>query len=382
MHKLMQLCEEVYGERLTAFEEITCNYDFDKFLRSYRPAHADNGIQKWFAVDLEVRSCGDGDRVFTRAKKAIGDKTKWCEWTQMYPSLLDARVLRPHAPADVPPRATNKLWEDFPTRVGPTLLRWDTHTTAPARTHTLSLTLHNRFYGGRMKHGIAIPQEEKDEMQSFLRNGPVRGDPPAWIDWDVADDEIPELVDNSSSDGGDEYAEDSDGDDPIPFLHLPLNPAGRTCRCGSRTHRTITSHACPLNPRNSVDGDDDNAAPADAAPADATTADDAPADAATADDAHADDTTPDEDLDEAVPSVRGRRRRDDGDDNAAPERRRGRRNFMQKNADVEVLYEAKWWPARIIFKHRGNAGYAVHYHDEEGCEEENVPEERIRSPQD
>jgi hypothetical protein len=56
-------------------------------------------------------------------------------------------------------------------------------------------------------------------------------------------------------------------------------------------------------------------------------------------------------------------------------------NFFIK-ITVEVLYEDKWWPARIVFKHRGDAGYAIHYHDEDGCEEQNVEENRIRPIQE
>ena len=101
-----------------------------------------------------------------------------------------------------------------------------------------------------MKHGIKIPTQYKEEMLNFLREGPPEGAAPGWIDWG-------DLVSSSSDedDSGDSSSEvsggDSDSDDVYaPFLALPKNKNGRTCRCGSDTHYTTQSHACPLNPRN------------------------------------------------------------------------------------------------------------------------------------
>ena len=84
-------------------------------------------------------------------------------------------------------------------------------------------------------------------------------------------------------------------------------------------------------------------------------------------------------------SVRRRRNTSSGDANSAPPRRRRRRrttNYLRANKEVEVLYDGKWWPGRIKFKHRGNNGYAIHYHDEAGCEEANVSTNRIRPVSD
>ena len=101
-----------------------------------------------------------------------------------------------------------------------------------------------------MKHGIKIPTQYKEEMLNFLREGPPEGAAPGWIDWG-------DLVPSSSDDddNGDSSSEasadDSDsGVDYAPFLTLPKNKNGRKCRCGSDTHCTTQSHACPLNPRN------------------------------------------------------------------------------------------------------------------------------------
>jgi len=239
----------------------------------------------------------------------------------------------------------------------------------------------------QMRHGIKIPSRDKDQMMTFLQEGPAEGQPPAWVDWTagvaVATAAAAAGSDEESSCSSDR--EDSD-EEYLPFLHLRENANGQRCRCGSKTHLTVNAHACPLNPRNiittPVDGDDDG--PADAGPADA-----APADAANdaaSDDAASDDDTPDEHAaEEAVPAVTlpFRRPRTVDNSNACdpPPRRRRRGNYLKANAEVEVLYENVWWPATIKFKHRGDKGYAVKYRDDEECEEANVPADRIRPPE-
>ena len=120
-----------------------------------------------------------------------------------------------------------------------------------SRTDSLTHSLtQSRFYDGTMKHGIKIPQQYKEEMLNLLVEGPPEGAAPGWIDWG-------DLVPSSSDDddNGDSSSEastdDSDsGVDYAPFLTLPKNKNGRKCRCGSDTHCTTQSHACPLNPRN------------------------------------------------------------------------------------------------------------------------------------
>jgi len=118
------MCKSVYGDRLRAFEDITVAYDFDTFVRGYRPTAADRHIQKHFSVDFEVRSIDGKDRVFTRSKSTISDKITWNDWVQMYPSLRDPLVYPAHDVTAVPTVATNNDYDDFATRVVSTLLRW------------------------------------------------------------------------------------------------------------------------------------------------------------------------------------------------------------------------------------------------------------------
>ena len=102
-----------------------------------------------------------------------------------------------------------------------------------------------------MRHGITISDRDKEEMLGFFGRGIPDGQPPSWISWFVYDAttddaEIPESP-VSSEDSDEEYQ---------PFVHLRENPDGKRCRCGSTTHLTVNSHACPLNPRNRDDNDD------------------------------------------------------------------------------------------------------------------------------
>lgn len=236
-----------------------------------------------------------------------------------------------------------------------------------------------------MQHGIAISDETQEEMQHFLEAGLPAGEPPSWITWSADDDSddshVPPLIDDDSevtSDGDD----DSNDDNHLPFLHLAKNTGGRKCRCGSDTHLTVNSHACPLNPRNVRAGHDDGDV-ADVVTGhdnDVVDADDNDvADAIAGHDDDVVDAVSGHDDDVALPQRRSRMHVDIVD---APPRRRRRHNYLKANSEVEVLYENNWWPAKIKFKHRGNNGYAIQYHDEEECEEPNVPEVRIRPPQE
>ena len=113
-----KLCGEVYGPRLQTFEDIRRVYNFDDFVKDYRPKNADKKIKKHFRLELQVKRAG---RVFVRSKQAIGARTPWNESVQIYPSLLDLQPHRPHSPTTRPALADNHEWEDFEDKIVPTL---------------------------------------------------------------------------------------------------------------------------------------------------------------------------------------------------------------------------------------------------------------------
>lgn len=102
-----------------------------------------------------------------------------------------------------------------------------------------------------MHHGITISDRDKEEMLGFFARGVADGQPPSWISWVVYDN----TTDDPEITGSPVSSEESDGE-YHPFVHLRENPDGKRCRCGSTTHLTVNSHACPLNPRNRDDKDD------------------------------------------------------------------------------------------------------------------------------
>ena len=119
IHTYTQICEEVYGGRLRRFVDIRSVYDFDVFVKEYRPKKADDKIKRTYRFVIEVR---EDFKVFVRGKQAVGAKTPWLPWVQMYPSLHDLRPHTPHSPSVVPTTAANKEWEDFEKHVVPTLV--------------------------------------------------------------------------------------------------------------------------------------------------------------------------------------------------------------------------------------------------------------------
>ena len=366
-----RMCQHVYGDRLTAFVDIQRNYDFDEFVSTYRPGKADNHIKKQFAVDFEVRSVEGKSRVFIRSKSRMSDKEAWHPWTQMYPSLLTLRRHQPHSPSTIPPTAPNNVWEDFLPRVCPTL---------------------RRFYNGSMKHGITIPEDDSDEMLHFFAGELPDGEPPAWITWgtvvhDHSDSEL--ASDNSDSDN-----DEDNGDDYVPFLHQPLNPGGRKCRCGSQTHMTTNSHACPLNPRYLHPiPDDDNTEDGSSPDHDNNEQDSSPdhdnneQDSSPNRDNNEQDSSPNRDNSDRANSDRANSDNDSDDpdtppakrsrsDTTIPPFRRPRLRSYKKGDIVVVNYNGTWWKATIMYKHRGK--YCVKYHDTEGNVEKQVSDERIR----
>ena len=386
-HTCTQMCRKVYGDRLVVFEDIRSVYDFDTFVDDYRPDKADRGIKRQFAADFEVRSVNGQSRVFCRTKPRMADRTRWSPWVQMYPSLMDLTPHTPHAATAIPDVTENNVWEEFDAKVCPTL---------------------TDFYDGTMKHGITIPDSDKEEMLHFLTEGPPDAPPPSWISWPAGVRE--EFSEEEPNDEPDDDDDDSD-DDYAPFLHLPKNPGGRTCRCGSDTHMTVNSHACPLNPRYVVvtpnnnnddenndenninddeinnDNDENNSSDDENNSSDNENedSDDENDDDNADDDEDSDDENDDDNADDGPIPNPTKRRRDGGASSAnRPFRRprttrrtrRTKREGYKSQEIVQVDFNGTWWEATILYKHRGK--YAVKYSDNDGNVEKSVPHERIR----
>ena len=98
-------------------------YNFDEFVKDYRPSNADNNIKKQFRFEFETKDVDGEQKVFVRTKGAIGAKTPWKPHVQIYPSLLDLRAHRPHSPTTIPSLADNNEWERFETKVQPSLTK-------------------------------------------------------------------------------------------------------------------------------------------------------------------------------------------------------------------------------------------------------------------
>jgi len=76
-------------------------------------------------------------------------------------------------------------------------------------------------------------------------------EPPTWCEWDTASVTSDTEASGSNDDEASVSSDSGDDDDEYrPFMSLPPNPDGRRCRCGSTTHLTVNSFACPMNPRN------------------------------------------------------------------------------------------------------------------------------------
>lgn len=107
-----------------------------------------------------------------------------------------------------------------------------------------------------MRHGITICDRDKNEMLGFFDRGIADGPPPSWIEWRVRDTNNTNTDDVENAESS--AASESEDEEYQAFMHLRQNPDGKRCRCGSTTHLTINSHACPLNPRNRVDNGHEN----------------------------------------------------------------------------------------------------------------------------
>ena len=78
-----------------------------------------------------------------------------------------------------------------------------------------------------------------------------------------------------------------------------------------------------------------------------------------------------------------RRRKINNNDTKPKRKRKGRSRVpehLKKGAEVQALYDDKWWDTKILLWHtaRTGGGFHVKYYDDEGCTQEHVPACNIR----
>ena len=69
------------GDRLIGIPELRAVYDFDVFLRGYRPKTVDRDITVQYRLVFEVR---EGE-IFTRTKGGVRTGAPWGPWAKMLP---------------------------------------------------------------------------------------------------------------------------------------------------------------------------------------------------------------------------------------------------------------------------------------------------------
>ena len=234
----MQVCKQLFGNQLQEVVDIRAVHDWHGLVKGCRPQSADEDIQLQFSLQLEVR---DGSVIMVRSKPSVSAKVHWGQWYQMMPHPLLGDSVLP-SKLKVPVTVTPKPWTQFREKIVPCL---------------------RKFYQREYRHPVHIPEDEKQEMLSFLRDGPPPPTAPAWINWtrdDTADiDDPPSPV----------RSHPVPASCPVvrrkkvwrPFLAPRDNPSGKQCKCGSTAHLRVTHRDCPLNPKRVRSDDGDSETP-------------------------------------------------------------------------------------------------------------------------
>ena len=241
--QLYNACDTAFGPRLEIFEHLQGCFDFDTFVRSYRPPAADAGLSKHYAVHLRVE---DGV-VYARSRPDIDPVTPWSQPVQLFPPKLAPRT-QPHAHTVSPGAAPLQEWK-LQDKVQRDL---------------------RKFYSGKMRYKTCdIPDDVKEGMcipsacvqacapsspplylcisgmLNFLETmGEQSSVTPAWINWT----RNPHRGVVSEPDTAPDDPEDADSEaEYVPIGGYKTNADGKICKCGSGTHMTVTSRMCPLN---------------------------------------------------------------------------------------------------------------------------------------
>jgi len=236
----VQVCKQLFGNRLEEVVDIRGVHDWYEHVKGCRPPSADEDIQLQFSMQFEVR---EGSVIMVRSKSSVSAKVHWGQWYQMMPHPLLGESVLP-SKLEVPETATPKPWTQFSEKIVPCL---------------------TKFYKRQFRHPVHIPENEQQEMLSFLRDGPPPPSAPAWISWTHDDTADVHVVPPSPVQSP-----------PVPascpavrrqkvwrpFLAPRENPSGKKCKCGSTTHLRVNHRDCPLNPKRArSDGDDDTETP-------------------------------------------------------------------------------------------------------------------------
>ena len=246
---------QVYQDRFEGVHEVARAWNFDAFVRDYRPQVADQHLQNHYALEF---SCEDR-KVNVRSKQAVAATVPYGPKVQLFPPV-GAGAVMPRPPDEEPQWADLARWEEFEPKIAATL---------------------RPFYDGTMDHPVPIPQAkvraratgwvmcpacvraclytmkrsrvtcpQAEEMLAWLRTRemqPPRTLPkwPAWTDRRQQRPHVPAVPQAPAR----VVPARADAVQYVPFLGRPLNAGGRTCRCGSSHHLTTNYRGCPLNPR-------------------------------------------------------------------------------------------------------------------------------------
>ena len=183
-----------------------------------------------FSMQLEVND----NVIKVRSKRAVSVKVPWGPWHQMmpHPDVSESKL----PPSDaVPEMQTQKEWSEFEDTIVPAL---------------------TKFYDRKFSHPVYIPAADKQEMLSFLQEGPVAASVPKWFDWDSVEGCSVRPADKPSLTTSAMCAPEPKRTGVWrPFLQPRPNRNGKKCKCGSTTHAKVTHSSCPLNTKRARDPD-------------------------------------------------------------------------------------------------------------------------------
>lgn len=197
--------------------DIRAVHDWKKLLKDCRPQSADTDIKLQFSMQLEVR---DGNIIMVRSKSAVSIEVAWSPWYQIMPHPVLGESVLP-SKLQVPTTVAPKPWTEFQDKIVPCL---------------------NKFYKREYRHPVHIPEAERTEMLSFLRDGPPPASAPEWIRWsrnDTTDATVAPPSPVQSPPIPASCPTIRRKKDWRPFLAPRVNARGKQCRCYIATLRTL-----------------------------------------------------------------------------------------------------------------------------------------------